>query len=167
MNLPQSPQRHAIPVQLVDPDQASRYSNGLVRVVEDGGLNFAIGEQRILDAIQARHLETALSQIYMAADARHRRDDRAIHPIHLLDWVVQRADIMDGLRPDPAFSIVRNLASTEMNERWRWMLPVRFCGVPMTERDYDEFMLVVRQLELHRDVPRSLVVDRNRQLINV
>ena len=37
----------------------------------------------------------------------------------------------------------------------------------MTGADYDEFMLVVRQLELHRDAPRSLVVDRNRQLINV
>lgn len=167
MNFPQSPQRHAISPRLVDPDRRSKYSNGLVRLVEDGGLHFAIGERRVLDAIHAGHFETALSQILLAADARHHRDVHAIHPIHLLDWVEQRADVMDGLRPSPAFSIVRNLPTTEMNERWRWMLPVRFCKVPMTEHDYDEFMLVMRQLELHRDVPRSLVVDRNRQLINV
>ena len=157
MSFPQYPHQYALPAQLLDADQAGRYSNGLIRVVEDGGLDFAVGEQRVLDAIHAGHMETALSQIYMAADARHHRDDCAIHVLHLLDWVQQRADVMDGLRPDPAFSIVRNLPSTQINDRWRWMLPVRFCAVPMTEHDYDEFMLVVRQLELHRDVPRSQI----------
>ncbi len=166
MDFPNTP-NYTLPARLTDRETAGRYSNGLVRVVEDGELHFAVGQRRVLDAIFGGRIQTAAGQIWLAAESRRDRRSTAVHPLHLLDWVVQRADIVDGLRTTPAFSVVWNLPSTEIGESWRWMLPVRSCKLPMTEVDYYDFTRVVRQLEAHRDDARTLMVDKFRQPVAV
>lgn len=166
MDFPNTP-NHPLPARLTDRATAGRYSNGLVRVVEDGQLHFAVGQRRVLDAIFGGHIQTAASQIWLAAESRLDRQAEAIHPLHLLDWVVQRADIIDGLRTTLAFSAVWNAPAASISEWWRWMLPVRSCRLPMTEADYYDFMQVVGQLQAHRDDVRTLLVDKFRQPVTV
>lgn len=156
-----------IPPALLDLDLASRYKNGLIRLVEDGDLQFDRGPRAILDNIYGNRLESATISIATAAARRRLQEESAVHPLSLLDWVIQRADVIDGLRSQPAFSAVRLSPSIEMTERWRWMMPVRSCRVPMMQADYYDFMEVVRQLESHRDQARTLVVDHNRQSVYV
>lgn len=167
MDFPQSSQQSTIPVLLIDPDLVDRYRNGLIRLVEDGGLAFAVGARRVLDAIYGGHIRTAASQILLAAESRCEHDPDAIQPLHLLEWVVQRADVIDGLRNTPAFTAVRHLPMTEIGERWRWMQPVRYCSVPMTEADFHDFLEVVKLLKARKGLRLLMAVDKNHQPIAV
>jgi hypothetical protein len=167
MDFPQSPQQSALPERLLDAELIGRYRNGLIRLVEDGELQFTVGVRRVLDAIYGGFIRTATSQIWLAAESRQEREPSAIHPLHLLEWVVLRADIIDGARTTPAFAQVRDLPIVQAGERWRWMSPVRYCRVPMTESEFCDFREVVEKLEARKNLRLLLAVDKNRQPIAV
>jgi hypothetical protein len=166
LDFPQSPQ-HIVPERLLKPELVGRYRNGLIRLVEDGELQFTVGQRRVLDAIYGGHIRTATSQIWLAAESRQEREPNATHPLHLLGWVVLRADIIDGARTTPAFAQVRDLPIVQAGERWRWMLPVRYCRVPMTEADFRDFREVVEKLEARKGLRLLMAVDNHRQPIAV
>lgn len=155
-----------IPPQLLDPELYPRYSNGLVRLVEDAGLQLVQGRSTVRAWFYGRSqddIKSAINAIVSAVESRCITRPTHIDPESLLEWVVKRADIMDGLRTTDGFHAVWGSNFAQLSDRWQFMLPVRTARIPMTRDEYVEFTRMCELIESHRSDKRTLVTDGYRR----